>query len=88
MQFSHQLTRTMDAHAERRRAKDEADTAVARRLFIAGCFLLPWLWIVMLVHFRKRIFDKDAPPMLRKCELLVNSTACVCCPRSSLRTSP
>jgi hypothetical protein len=57
----------MQTAAERMRAKDEADITTARRLFIAGCFLLPWLWIVMLIHYRKRIFDKDAPPELRKC---------------------
>ncbi len=41
--------------------------SVARIMFIAGFFLLPWLWIANLLYFRKRILDKDAPPLLAWC---------------------
>ncbi len=52
---------------EKERQRNERDVSVARKTFIAGCFLLPWLWIASLIHFRDRLFDRNAPPELRMC---------------------
>lgn len=58
----------MDQPAPRKRgAPTDADTAIARKLFIAGCFLLPWLWLANLIFYRKAFNDKDAPRLLRTC---------------------
>ena len=31
------------------------DIKTIRRLFIAGCFLLPFLWGVAAIHYRKKV---------------------------------
>lgn len=49
-------------------AKDQEDVRIARIMFLAGCCLLPWLWIASIIFFRKRIFDGDAPAALHMCE--------------------
>jgi len=51
--------------------KEIHDISIARIMFIAGCFLLPWLWIANLVYYRHRIFDSHSPPELRKCTYLI-----------------
>lgn len=45
--------------------RDEQDVTVARKMFFAGCAFLPWLWIMCLLHFRSRLWDKEAPAALR-----------------------
>jgi hypothetical protein len=45
--------------------RDAADVRVARILFLAGCCLLPWLWILMMCHFSARWRAADCPPQLR-----------------------
>ena len=48
--------------------RDQKDVAIIRNLYFAGCALLPWLWIMCLLHYRKRLWDKDAPTDMRWCE--------------------
>ena len=45
--------------------KDAADVRVARILFFAGCALLPWLWILLMLHFSRRWREPECPPALR-----------------------
>lgn len=40
---------------------------IARRMFIGGCFLLPWLWIANLLYFRHALVDSETHPELRQC---------------------
>lgn len=49
-------------------AHEQHHIAIVRKLFIGGCFLLPWLWIVALIHYRHKVFDATAPVALRKCK--------------------
>ena len=41
---------------------------VARKMFYGGCALLPWLWLVNIIYFRKLYFAEDCPLGVRKCE--------------------
>lgn len=36
--------------------------AVARKMFYGGCALLPWLWLVNIIYFRKLYFSAECPP--------------------------
>lgn len=51
--------------------RDERDVSIAKKIFIAGCFFLPWLWILLLLRYRSRYFEADCPPALRSCESFV-----------------
>ena len=42
------------------RADLSADAQLARRMFIGGCFGLPWLWIVNALYFRAALRQIDA----------------------------
>ena len=42
--------------SERRRE----DALLARRMFLAGCLGLPWLWICNVLYFRLRVFGPSA----------------------------
>jgi hypothetical protein len=42
--------------------------AVARKMFYGGCALLPWLWLVNIIYFRKLYFAENCPPGVRKCK--------------------
>mmetsp|Transcript_4534 Transcript_4534/g.8655 ORF Transcript_4534/g.8655 Transcript_4534/m.8655 type:complete len:100 (-) Transcript_4534:8-307(-) len=44
----------------------EENAKVAKRLFFAGCFGLPWLWIVMAWYFWPEAKRRDAHPALRR----------------------
>ena len=35
-------------------------------LSYAGCFFLPWLWIVNLYYFRKLLARQDCPPEVKR----------------------
>ncbi len=54
----------MPAARRRSRAWDE-DIKTIRRLFIAGCFFLPFLWGISCLHFRKKAKRADAPDELK-----------------------
>jgi hypothetical protein len=54
--------------ASRALTRDERDVAIVRKMWLGGLLLLPWLWIMCLLKYRKRLFDRDAPPALRWCE--------------------
>lgn len=45
--------------------QSEQDTRVAKIMFTAGCFFLPWLWILLLIHYRMELLDRTAPAALR-----------------------
>lgn len=50
------------APIQRRRPHDVTadDVDVARKMFIGGCFLLPWLWLCSAMYFYKKWrFGKD-----------------------------
>ena len=66
----------MDRHASQRRARDEEDIKNVKLVFFVGLLALPFLWIVVLVRYRKRLNDPDAPEELRlcKCEVLMIAT--------------
>ena len=50
-------------------SRDERDAAIARKMFIGGLFLLPWLWAMCLMKMGvKRMVDRDTLPALRWCE--------------------
>lgn len=36
-------------------------------MFIGGCFFLPWLWVLLLMQYRYRVFDPAASPQLKRC---------------------
>ena len=36
--------------------KMQDQITLAKRMFIAGCFGLPWLWICNVLYFRSRVF--------------------------------
>jgi len=80
------------AVAAPRQTRDERDVSVARKLFFAGCLLLPWLWILLLIHYRRRYFERDCPAQLQKCKKLLWQESLLCWPsaykRSHLRPSP
>ena len=40
--------------------------AVARKMFYGGCCLLPWLWLVNIIYFRKLYFSNDCPLGVKK----------------------
>eukprot|EP01138_Halocafeteria_seosinensis_P003519 gb/GECG01003597.1/.p1 GENE.gb/GECG01003597.1/~~gb/GECG01003597.1/.p1 ORF type:complete len:114 (+),score=10.63 gb/GECG01003597.1/:1-342(+) len=40
---------------------------IARKLFYGGLACLPWLWIVNLIYFRRKVFNLQVSPELRKC---------------------
>ena len=40
--------------------------AVARKMFYGGCALLPWLWLVNIIYFRKLYFSPECPPGVKK----------------------
>ena len=40
--------------------------AVARKMFYGGCALLPWLWLVNIIYFRKLYFSTDCPRGVKK----------------------
>ena len=37
--------------------KMQEQITLAKRMFIAGCFGLPWLWICNVLYFRSRVFQ-------------------------------
>jgi Presenilin enhancer-2 subunit of gamma secretase len=45
----------------------QANVDIARKLFFAGCALLPWVWILNLYYFRHALVDPSAPAELRLC---------------------
>ncbi len=49
-------------------SRDELDTSICRKIFWGGCLLLPFLWLLLLIRYRKRWFDRDSPPAMRFCE--------------------
>lgn len=57
-----------DGEEAPRLSRAQQELIVVRKLFFGGCFLLPWLWIVALVFFRKRWNDDAATPQLRACK--------------------
>ena len=49
-------------------AREEIEIeGVARKMFYGGCALLPWLWLVNIIYFRKLYFAEDCPPGVKKC---------------------
>ena len=51
--------------------REELDVeVVARKMFYGGCALLPWLWLVNIIYFRKLYFAEDCPPGVRTCECI------------------
>lgn len=40
---------------------------IARKLFYGGLACLPWLWIVNLIYFRRKVFNLQVASALRKC---------------------
>ena len=52
-----------------RRLRDERDIVIARKMFIAGLFFLPWLWCMCIMKLGVRhAFAVDTHPTLRWCE--------------------
>lgn len=43
----------------------ERDTKVIQKMFWAGFFFLPWLWILVLINFRRELFDSSTPRAMR-----------------------
>ena len=50
----------------RKPTQEEHNTRVAKIMFVAGCFFLPWLWILLLIHYRMELLDQAAPAALRR----------------------
>ena len=50
------------------RDKELEVEVVARKMFYGGCALLPWLWLVNIIYFRRLYFADDCPPGVRKCK--------------------
>ena len=64
-----ELPRPSAAAASNERQTPRAEIeieAVARKMFYGGCALLPWLWLVNIIYFRKLYFSSDCPPGVRK----------------------
>ena len=46
----------------------DEDVELARLLFIAGCFMLPWIWFLNIFYFQRKLrrgFGKGDPEDLR-----------------------
>ena len=37
-------------------SKSQSEIILSRRIFLAGCLGLPWLWICNVLYFRKKVF--------------------------------
>lgn len=62
--------RAEERRARREEAEAEAERtheANARRMYIAGFFALPLLWLVSLFYFHKEHKSPDANPAIKKC---------------------
>lgn len=49
-----------------RNTNKEKDEAIAKKMFIGGLFLLPWLWAVNVFYYRKQFMDKTIDPQVTK----------------------
>lgn len=54
----------------------EQQAKIARKVFIGGCFFLPWLWIVNLWYFRRKLLSSSTPHLLRKCTYHIGLRSC------------
>jgi len=45
-----------------------------RALFYGGFFMLPWLWLVNYLLFRKYFKRRSTPPEVKWCILINNNT--------------
>lgn len=59
--------------------KDIKDISIARTMFIAGCFLLPWLWIANLIYYRHRLWG-DSTIMTFKKNTSATANVTIPCP--------
>ncbi len=49
------------------KVNEEEKVKIARKYFIVGCFLLPFVWLVLIIWFFKEAFlTKNANPMIRR----------------------
>ena len=49
--------------------KRKREALIAKKLFIGGCFLLPWLWILSVWYHRKVLFASQVENReLKKCK--------------------
>ena len=67
---------------------------VARKMFYGGLALLPFLWLVNLIYFRRELWSKHTPPALKACthadvSVLVQGTRAdhTCCRCTDLHKS-
>lgn len=47
---------------------------VARKMYLIGFWLLPWLWMVNYIMFKKDLLKASTPPQLKKCKHFSNLT--------------
>ena len=59
----------MPLSARQRRLKEQVN--VARKMFWGGCALLPFLWMVNLIYFRKELMSSSTPAPLKSCAWLL-----------------
>jgi glucan phosphoethanolaminetransferase (alkaline phosphatase superfamily) len=50
----------------------EKMTLIARRLFIGGFFMLPFLWLVNAFYFRRYYSHQSMPQVAKNCTLLID----------------
>jgi hypothetical protein len=53
------------------KTRDEINIDIARKMFIGGCLLLPWLWVLNVILYRRSLFDPAAPAQLKYCTFRV-----------------
>lgn len=49
-----------------RNLNKESDAGIAKKMFFGGCFFLPWLWAVNVMHYRAYLRDPKIDPQVTK----------------------
>lgn len=55
----------MDQPVPHRSPTRERDTQIAKTMFVAGLFCLPWLWILLLLRYWRDLLDVRTPARMR-----------------------
>lgn len=56
-----------------RNLNTEPDEAIAKKMFLGGLLLLPWLHAVNVIHYRKQFADPSIDPQVTLCTVLYTS---------------
>ena len=50
---------------------EEEDVAIARKMFVCGLFLLPWIWILNALHFAEKFIFSEPSDHRRRLRLWI-----------------